>query len=238
MIAAGSRPAHRVAIAGLAALKAVILATTVASLAVSSLHEFAGEAMTGRIAVYTAAVLLLPAVTQVRGRPGYPLLADWFLMVPVAFDVVGNSLHLYGHVDHYDDAAHLVGVAFSAAFAAALLRGRVSGRLALAGVAVAGGLVIGVGIELVEFVLFSHTQTTGLSAYNDTIGDLAMDLLGGALAAVLVLLLPAPSPQPAVSSRLRPMAAFTSAPSTSARLVSQSQVSVMMTPASDPQALL
>jgi hypothetical protein len=238
MIAIGSRPAHRVAIAGLAALKAAILAITVASLAVPSLHEFAGEAMTGRIAVYIAAVLVLPAVTLVRGRPGYPLVADWFLMMPVAFDVVGNSLHLYGHVDHYDDGAHLIGVAFSAAFAAALLRGRVSGRLALAGVAVAGGLVIGVGIELVEFVLFSHTQATGLSAYNDTIGDLAMDLLGAALAATLVLVLPARQPQAAASSRLRPMAAFTSAPSTSARLVSQSQVSVMMTPASDPQALL
>jgi hypothetical protein len=238
MIAIGSRPAHRVAIAGLAALKAAILAITVASLAVPSLHEFAGEAMTGRIAVYIAAVLVLPAVTLVRGRPGYPLVADWFLMMPVAFDVVGNSLHLYGHVDHYDDGAHLIGVAFSAAFAAALLRGRVSGRLALAGVAVAGGLVIGVGIKLVEFVLFSHTQATGLSAYNDTIGDLAMDLLGAALAATLVLVLPARQPQAAASSRLRPMAAFTSAPSTSARLVSQSQVSVMMTPASDPQALL
>jgi hypothetical protein len=238
MIAIGSRPAHRVATAGLAALKAAILAITVASLAVPSLHEFAGEAMTGRIAVYIAAVLVLPAVTLVRGRPGYPLVADWFLMMPVAFDVVGNSLHLYGHVDHYDDGAHLIGVAFSAAFAAALLRGRVSGRLALAGVAVAGGLVIGVGIELVEFVLFSHTQATGLSAYNDTIGDLAMDMLGAALAATLVLVLPARQPQPTASSRLRPIAAFTSAPSTSARLVSQSQVSVMMTPASDPQALL
>jgi hypothetical protein len=245
MIATGSRPAHRVAIGGLAGVKAAILAITVASLAVPSLHEFAGEAMTGRIAVYIAAVLVLPALTLLRGRPGYPLLADWFLMMPVAFDVVGNSLHLYGHVDHYDDGAHLVGLAFSAAFAAALLpfaaallRGRVSGRLALAGVAVAGGLVIGVGIELVEFVLFSHTQATGLSAYNDTIGDLAMDLLGAALAATLVLVLPARQPQTAASSRLRPMAAFTSAPSTSARLVSQSQVSVMMTPASDPQALL
>ena len=238
MMAIGSRPAHRVAIGGLAAVKASILAVTVASIAVPSLHEFAGEAMTGRMAVYIAAVLVLPAVTLLRGRPGYPLLADWFLMMPVAFDLVGNSLHLYGHVDHYDDGAHLVGLAFSAAFAAALLRGRVSGRLALAGVAVAGGLVIGVGIELVEFVLFSHTQATGLSAYNDTIGDLAMDMLGAALAATLMLVLPARQPQPSASSRLRPMAAFTSAPSTSARLVSQSQVSVMMTPASDPQALL
>lgn len=230
---------RRPAIGGLAALKASILAVALTSILIPSLHEFSGEAMTGRIAVYTAAVLLLPAVALTRGwQQPYPLLADWFLMMPVAFDVVGNSLHLYGHVDHYDDAAHLVGLAFSAAFAAALLRGRISDRFALAGLAVAGGLVIGIGIELVEFVLFSHTQATGLSAYNDTIGDLAMDLLGATLAAGIILMLPARQPQPAAASRLRPIAAFTSAPSTSARLVSQSQVSVMMTPASDPQALL
>jgi len=238
MITVRSRARHRVAVLTLAALKAAILAVTLASLVVPSLHQFAGEAMAGRIAVYAAAVLLLPAVAVLRRRPGYPLLADWCLMMPIAVDVVGNSLHLYGHVDHYDDGAHLVGLAFSAAFAAALLRGRVTDRLALAGLAVAGGLVIGIGIELVEFALFSHTQATGLSAYDDTIGDLAMDLLGAALAAGIMLLAPARFAQPAPSSRLRPMAAFTSAPKTSARLVSQSQVSVMMTPASDPQALL
>jgi hypothetical protein len=69
MIAIGSRPTHRVAIAGLAALKAAILAITVASLALPSLHEFAGEAMTGRIAVYIAAVLVLPAVTSSAAVP-------------------------------------------------------------------------------------------------------------------------------------------------------------------------
>jgi hypothetical protein len=229
---------RRLEISGLAALKACILAIALTSIAVPELHEFAGEAMIGRLAVYTVAVLLLPAAALAGGRRPYPLLADWFLMVPVAFDVVGNSLHLYGQLDHYDDAAHLVGLAFSAAFTAALLRSRISDRLALAGVAVAGGLFIGVGIELVEFALFSHTQATGLSAYNDTIGDLAMDMAGAALAAAVILLLPARAPQLGASSRLRPIAAFTSAPSTSARLVSQSQVSVMMTPASDPQALL
>lgn len=78
----------------------------------------------------------------------------------------------------------------------------------------------------------------GHEEHSDTIGDLAMDLLGAAAAAGMVLVLPACSPQPSPASRLRPMAAFTSAPRTSARLVSQSQVSVMMTPASDPQALL
>lgn len=122
---------------------------------------------------------------------------------------------------------------------AALLRGRLSDRLALAGVAVAdGGLVIGIAIEPVEFALFSHTQATGPSTYDDTVGDLAMDLLGAALAAAIVLRFPRRAPQPVPCSRLRPMAAFTSAPRTSAMLVSQSQVSVMMTPASDPQALL
>jgi hypothetical protein len=45
--------------------------------------------------------------------------ADSFLMVPLVFDVVGNSLHLYARFDHYDKVAPLVGVAAAAMFAAA-----------------------------------------------------------------------------------------------------------------------
>ena len=177
----------RLAGTGLASAKTAILAVALASIAVPSLHQFSGEAMTGRIVVYVAGVLVLPAVWLARGRRSYPLTADCFLTVPLLFDVVGNSFHLYGHVDHYDDTAHLIGLAFSAAFAAALVRPRVQGRLALAGVAVAGGLAIGILIELVEYMLFSHTQATGLEAYRDTIGDLSMDLLGAAIAGMLIM---------------------------------------------------
>ena len=171
----------------LAIAKTAILATALLSLAIPALHEFSGEAMTGRIAVYTAGVLVLPVIWLARGRRTYPLAADCFLTVPLLFDLVGNSFHLYGHVDHYDDTAHLIGLAFTAAFAASLLRSHVQGRLGLAGVAVAGGLAIGILIEMVEYVLFAHTAATGLDAYRDTVGDLSMDLLGATFAGVLIL---------------------------------------------------
>lgn len=172
----------------LAAAKAAILSVALISVAVPALHEFSGEAMSGRIAVYTCGVLVLPAVWLVRGRRAYPLAADWFLTVPLLFDLIGNSFHLYGNIDHYDDTAHLIGLAFTAAFAATSLRSRVQGRLGLAGVAVAGGLAIGILIEMVEYVLFSHPAATGLEAYRDTVGDLSMDLLGAAIAGALILL--------------------------------------------------
>jgi hypothetical protein len=172
---------------GLATAKTAILSIALISIVVPSLHQFSGEAMTGRIVVYTAGALVLPAVWLAHGRRSYPLAADCFLTVPLLFDLVGNSFHLYGHVDHYDDTAHLIGLAFSAAFAAALLRPWVEGRLAPAGVAVAGGLAIGILIEMVEYVLFSHSQATGLEAYRDTIGDLSMDLLGAAIAGLLIM---------------------------------------------------
>jgi uncharacterized membrane protein YjdF len=176
---------------GLVLVKAFVLGIACASIIIPGLHEFEGEAMTGRIIVYVGATLAVPAIWMIGGRRGpYPLWSDWLLMVPILFDVIGNSFHLYGRVDHYDDVAHLIGLAFAAAFVASLFRSRVGDRLALAGIAVAGGMLIGVGIELVEYALFSHTQATGLSAYTDTIGDLAMDVLGAALAAVLILRLP------------------------------------------------
>ena len=124
---------------------------------------------------------------MIRGRRSYPLAADSFLMAPLLFDLAGNSLHLYARFDHYDKAAHLVGLAFSAMFAAALLRSYVDGRIALAAVAVAGGLLIGIAIELFEFAVFKHPQATGLGAYRDVIGDLTMDMLGAVIAAGTIL---------------------------------------------------
>jgi len=180
------------ALRALIAAKALIMLTTMAALAVPAMHEFGGEAMTGRVLVYAVAVLLIPAGWLACGRPVYPVAADSFLTVPLLLDLAGNSLHLYARFDHYDKLAHMVGVAAAAMFAAALLRRHVSGRIALAAVAVAGGLWIGIAIELFEFAVFTHPSASGLGAYQDTVGDLAMDMLGAAIAAVAILAPPDP----------------------------------------------
>ncbi len=150
--------------------------------------------MTGRVLVYAVAVLLIPVGWALSGRRSYPLAADSFLMAPLLFDLAGNSLHLYARFDHYDKAAHLVGLAFSAMFAAALLRSYVDGRIALAAVAVAGGLFIGIAIELFEFVVFKHPQATGLGAYQRCRRRSGMDMLGAVIAAGIILAMPLRSP--------------------------------------------
>jgi hypothetical protein len=179
----GTRP--ELASVILIAVKALIVLTMLTALAVPAMHEFRGEAMTGRVLVYTVAVLVIPAGWLACGRRSYPVAADGFLMAPLAFDLAGNSLHLYARFDHYDKFAHLVGVAAVALCAAALLRRYVSGRAGLAAAALAGGLFIGIAIELFEFAVFSHPAATGIGAYQDTVGDLAMDVLGAVVAAAI-----------------------------------------------------
>ena len=46
----------------LVAVKALIMLTTLTALAVPAMHEFTGQAMTGRVLVYGVAVFLIPAV--------------------------------------------------------------------------------------------------------------------------------------------------------------------------------
>jgi len=185
----------------LIAVKALIMLTTLTALAIPAMHQFRGQAMSGRVLVYAVAVLVVPAGWLVCGRRSYPAAADSFLMAPLVFDVVGNSFHLYARFDHYDKVAHLVGVAAAAMCAATLLRRHVSGCVAVAGVAVAGGLFIGIAIELFEFAVFAHPAASGIGAYQDTVGDLAMDMLG-AVAAAAILTCPVRSGGAAVVRRL------------------------------------
>jgi hypothetical protein len=46
-----------------------------------------------------------------------------------------------------------------------------------------------VAIELFEFAVFKHPSATGLGAYQDTVGDLAMDMLGVGITAAAILAL-------------------------------------------------
>ena len=172
--------------------RAILLAGLLAADAMPAMHEFTGQAMHMRIVVYVVGVGVIPAwwlatrerTVGVTPVP-YPLAADLFLLVPFFFDLTGNSFHLYARVDNYDDAAHLVGVASLTLCGAALLP-RTLDPAVRATMAAGGGVFLGVMIELVEWVAFSHPVATGYVAYRDTVGDLAMDALGCVAAGVVV----------------------------------------------------
>ena len=180
------RPRRLEPLHALVAGKLVVASLLFATLVVPAAGGFHGQALWLRCLVYPIGLLLLPVAWRIRGPDSYPLAADAYLLAPFAFDAAGNSLGLYGRVDNFDNFAHLVGTFALAGFAGTLLASRSADRvvtvLAAAGVAA----TFAIGIELAEWTAFTHPVATGYGAYRDTVGDLAMDVVGAALGALAV----------------------------------------------------
>jgi hypothetical protein len=185
---AARRPRRPDGVHVLAAGKVVVAWLLFATLAVPAAGGFHGQALWLRCIVYPAGLALLPVAWRLRGRGGaYPLAADAYLLVPFAFDAAGNSLGLYGHVDNFDNFAHLVGTFALAGFAGTLLARRNADRLVTVLAAAGAAAMFAIGIELAEWTAFTHPVATGYGAYRDTVGDLGMDVAGAALGAAALL---------------------------------------------------
>jgi hypothetical protein len=160
------------------------------------LPQFSGKAFTGRAIAYPIALLVLPVAWWVFARPrglSFPVGADILLGLPFLLDVVGNALDLYDSVDWWDDANHLVNWALHTAAIGLLLRWGQWGRWTRAALAFGWAAATAVLWELAEFVASIPNSPEAATAYQDTLGDLAFGLLGGAVAAIAVSRLPATS---------------------------------------------
>lgn len=174
------------------ALKAALIALLVLAVVRPDLPQFAGKAMGGRAMTYPLAALAVPigwlALGRHRGR-NYPWAIDILLVLPFLIDTVGNALDLYDTVDWWDDANHFVNWALLVGSFAALLCYADLGRIVLAGLAVGFGAVTAIVWELAEYVTFIRDSPELATAYRDTLGDLALGLLGSAFAALLAVTL-------------------------------------------------
>ncbi len=167
----------------------VLLAWAVAS---PDLPQFSGKAFTGRALAYPIALLVLPVGWRLfaRGRLPYPVAADILLGLPFLIDVAGNALNLYDSVEWWDDANHLVNWALHTAAIGLLLRAGSWGPWTRAALAFGWAASTAVAWELAEYVAFVPDSPEAATAYADTLGDLALGLIGGAVAAVVVSRLP------------------------------------------------
>jgi len=156
------------------------------------LPQFSGKAFTGRALAYPIALLVLPVAWWVlaRGRIPFPVAADILLGLPFLIDVAGNALNLYDSVEWWDDANHLVNWALHTSAIGLLLRAGSWGPWTRAALAFGWAANTAVAWELAEFVAFVPDSPEAATAYADTLGDLALGLIGGAVAAVLVSRLP------------------------------------------------
>lgn len=170
-----------------------ILAATVAQLLVaglaSDLPQFADKGFAARLLAYPALMLLVPALWAVRRRlrPGGPP-APWhgfaLLMAPFLIDVTGNTLDLYDTVAWWDDANHLVNWFLLCAGVGVLLAtARVRPRWVLCWLVAGIGALLAIGWELAEWFTFIRHGTELDTAYQDTLGDLALGAVGAILAA-------------------------------------------------------
>ena len=156
------------------------------------LPQFSGKAFTGRALAYPIALLVLPVAWWLlgRGRLRYPVAADILLGLPFLIDVAGNALNLYDSVEWWDDANHLVNWALHTAAIGLLLRAGSWGPWTRAALAFGWAASTAVLWELAEYVAFVPDSPEAATAYADTLGDLALGLIGGAVAAVVVSRLP------------------------------------------------
>ena len=170
------------------------------------LPQFQGKAFTGRAIAYPVALLALPILWWLlaRRRIPFPVVSDILIGLPFLIDVLGNALNLYDTVDWWDDLNHLLNWALHTAAIALLLRHGVWTPPTRVALAFCWAVTTAVLWELAEYVTFVPNSPEAATAYADTLLDLALGMLGGLIAAILVARLPAIVRRPADSATVRP----------------------------------
>lgn len=173
-------------------LDAAVKVATVGLLAWAVLNpdlpQFTGKAFTGRALAYPLALLVLPIGWWLFGRSrlAFPVVADILFGLPFLIDVAGNALDLYDTIEWWDDANHLVNWALHTSAVALLLRAGAWGYWTRVALAFGWAVTSAVLWELAEFVTFVPDSPEAATAYADTLLDLALGMVGGGIAAVLV----------------------------------------------------
>lgn len=191
---ADARPARNSRVEFFAAV--VIFALTVVQLAtatfVSGLSQFEGKGFGARLVAYPVLMAAVPVVWLVlRRRRGdiseVPWLAFALIGAPFLVDVTGNTVNLYDSLSWWDDANHFVNWLLLCSGCGLLLIRRAIAPRWLLVVAITGlGALLAIGWELGEWYTFIRHGTELDTAYQDTLGDEALGMTGGLVAALLV----------------------------------------------------
>jgi hypothetical protein len=169
------------------AVKVALLALLVHAVLNPDLQQYSGKAMLGRALTYPIAIVFVPIVWGFgfRSRP-YPALIDLLITAPFLIDVAGNALDLYDSIWWWDDINHFLNWMLLTAAVALALRATHLGRLNCFFLAVGFAAVSAILWEFAEYVTFIRFSPEFETAYTDTLGDLLLGPLGGAIGAAIV----------------------------------------------------
>lgn len=174
----------------------LVFAATVVQLAVATfvpgLSQFEGKAFGARLVAYPIMMAVVPVVWWWRARrrdaiDPLPWTGFALIMAPFLVDVTGNTLDLYDAVSWWDDLNHFVNwLLLCWGSGLLMVRARIAPAWVLL-VSITGlGAILAVLWELAEWYTFIRHGTEINTAYEDTLADEALGMLGGLVAACIV----------------------------------------------------
>jgi hypothetical protein len=148
--------------------------------------RFSDKAMTARAVAYPVLIGSVPVGWVWRRRRKavrYPALISLLVTLPFLIDLAGNALDLYDRISWFDDACHFGNWALlTAAVGVALVHARALSPVVVAALCIGFGATTAILWEIAEFGAFVTKTPERYGLYHDTIGDLALDLLGATVA--------------------------------------------------------
>lgn len=177
----------RTLLAADAAIKLGTIALLGFALLNQDLPQFQGKAFAGRAIVYPLALLVVPVGWWLlgRGRIAFPVASDILIGLPFLIDVAGNAANLYDAIEWWDEANHFVNWALATAGVGLILGHGSWSPLVRATLAFTYAVTSAVLWEFAEFVTFVPNSPEAATAYGDTLGDLALGMLGGLVGALV-----------------------------------------------------
>jgi len=177
---------YRVLVALDAAAKAALLALLLHALLNPDLPQYADKAMSWRVLTYPLAVMAIPLAWWLcwRSRP-FPVASDLLFTLAFLIDTLGNALDLYDSIWWWDDLNHFGNWILLAAAFVALGWPAQASRLTRVALGVGFGAVAAIAWEAFEYVTFVPGSPEAATAYQDTLGDLVLGLLGSLVGASL-----------------------------------------------------
>jgi len=171
------------------AAKVLLVVLLLIAVVYPDLGNLRGKAMGFRAVAYPLGAAIVPLLWwwlwRSRGR-AYPWLGDLLVTLPWLTDTLGNRLDLFDTVWWFDDWMHFMNWGLLTAGFVVLTLGRDAPLGAVVERALAFGPVTAVGWELGEYVAFVRHSPELVTAYTDTLGDLALGSIGAVVGALLV----------------------------------------------------
>lgn len=150
------------------------------------LGNLEGKGAIARAIGYPAAAFLLPAVWYLfwRQRASFPWLADLLITITCFTDILGNRMDLYDTVSWFDDWMHFMNTGLLAAAFILLTLPRTDALAPVIERALAFGATAALAWELAEYYAFISGTSEVSRAYEDTLSDMTLGVMGSLVAAV------------------------------------------------------